>query len=103
MNLAIPSCLPRNGAPKNYAHGNLLDVVMNSLGQNFGCRLEEYRGAYDGELGVEVAVDYAVVIRPGARCAVALATATPTATTTPSWTGTPTPTETSGVAAIRKQ
>lgn len=79
--------------PKNYAHERLLDVVMNSLGQNFGCMLEEYRGAYDGELGVEVAVDYAVVIRPGARCVQLIATATPTATTMPPETETPTPTE----------
>jgi len=80
--------------PRGYGHGYLLDVVQNSLGQNFGCMLEEYRGDYDGELGIEVAVDYAVVIRPGARCAVLQPTATPTGTTTPVWTETPIPTAT---------
>ncbi|MGB9880520.1 MAG: hypothetical protein ACPLRM_07140, partial [Anaerolineae bacterium] len=80
--------------PKGYGHEHLLDVVMNSLGQNFGCMLEQYRASYDGELGVEVAVDYAVVIRPGAHCAVLQPTATPTVTTTPIWTETPIPTAT---------
>jgi uncharacterized repeat protein (TIGR01451 family) len=70
----------------DYAHNELLDVVHNSVGQNFGCLLEPYRGPYSPGLGVEVAVDYAVVIRPGARCAAPLPTRTlvpPTATPFP--------------------
>jgi uncharacterized repeat protein (TIGR01451 family) len=73
-------------APLDYAHSDLMDVLDNSLGQNFGCLLEPYRGPYTTTLGVEVAVDYAVIIRPGARCGAPLPTRTlvpPTATPFP--------------------
>jgi uncharacterized repeat protein (TIGR01451 family) len=63
-------------APLDYAHGEFLNIVHNSLGQNCGCQLEPYRGPYSAGLGVEVAVDYAVIIRPGARCAAPLPTRT---------------------------
>ncbi len=73
-------------SPQNYAHNELLTVVNNSLGQNYGCLLEPYRGPYSAQLAVQVAVDYAVVVRPGARCGDPLPTRTlvpPTATPFP--------------------
>jgi hypothetical protein len=83
VNTAVPGA---QWALPDYAHSALPDVVDNSLGQDFGCLLESYRGPYSAGLGVEVAVDYAVVIRPGARCLDPLPTRTlvpPTATPFP--------------------
>jgi hypothetical protein len=76
--------------PLDYAHDYLDELVANSVGQNWGCLLEKYRGAYQPLVGVQVAVDYAVVIRPGGRCGVAAPTETPTLTATPTLTRTPT-------------
>lgn len=77
-------------APVDYAHDHLGEILTNSLGQNWGCMLEEYRGAYQPLVDVEVAVDVAVVIRPGGLCGVAAPTATPTVTEMPALTATPT-------------
>jgi uncharacterized repeat protein (TIGR01451 family) len=83
VNTTVPGA---KWSPQNYAHGELQNVVNNSLGQNYGCLLEPYRGSYSAQLAVQVAVDYAVVVRPGARCADPLPTRTlvpPTATPFP--------------------
>jgi len=55
-------------------------VVENSIGQNFGCMLELYRGPFVEGEPVYVAVDYAVAIRPGAACGGAQVEPTPTQT-----------------------
>jgi hypothetical protein len=69
--------------PQGYGRDNLGDIVANSVGQNWGSLLRDYRGAYQPSVAVQVAVDYAVVIRPGGHCGVAAPTATPTLTATP--------------------
>jgi uncharacterized repeat protein (TIGR01451 family) len=76
--------------PLLYGHDRLGEVVTNSLGQNFGCMLDEYRGPFVDGAAVHVAVDYAVVIRPGALCGGAVIEPTPTSTVSPM----PTATET---------
>jgi hypothetical protein len=77
-----------------YGHGHLGEIVANSVGQNWGLLLAEYRGAYQPSVAVEVVVDYAVVVRAGGWCGVAAPTATPTVTATPTATRTATPTQT---------
>ncbi|HNT05629.1 MAG TPA: hypothetical protein PKJ21_05580 [Anaerolineae bacterium] len=69
-----------NWAPLEYGHERLLEVVTNSIGQNYGCMLEQYRGPYVEGEPVHVAVDYAVAIRPGAACGGVQVEPTPTLT-----------------------
>jgi hypothetical protein len=106
--------------PLGYGGLSLNDISEASVGQNFAAELEAYRGNYDPLLPIQVAADYAVLIRPAAGYPIyepsptptATISATPTATVLPTdeatatptsegtateeWTPTPTPTATSG-------